>query len=100
MDTSNYATKVYVDDELNKKVDKIAGKGLSTNDYTNEDKTKVDAIPADAKYTDTTYSTATQTTNGLMSSVDKIKLDGIKILFVTTLPASPDPDTYYFIPKV
>lgn len=41
--------------ELGNKVDKIAGKGLSTNDFTNADKAKVDAIPPDPKYTDTTY---------------------------------------------
>lgn len=35
------------------KVDKIAGKGLSTNDYDGEAKAKVDAIPPDPKYTDT-----------------------------------------------
>lgn len=35
------------------KVDKVLGKDLSTNDYTNEAKAKVDAIPADPKYTDT-----------------------------------------------
>ena len=29
------------------KVDKVSGKGLSTNDYTNGDKTKVDNLPAD-----------------------------------------------------
>lgn len=32
-------------EELGDKVDKVAGKGLSTNDYTNEDKAKVDGIP-------------------------------------------------------
>ena len=37
------------------KVDKVTGKGLSTNDYTNAAKAKVDAIPADPKYTDTVY---------------------------------------------
>ena len=37
------------------KVDKVAGKGLSTNDYTNTAKAKVDAIPANPKYTDTVY---------------------------------------------
>lgn len=37
------------------KVDKISGKGLSANDYTDSDKAKVDAIPANPKYTDTTY---------------------------------------------
>lgn len=40
-------------DSLNNKVDKVTGKDLSTNDYTNEAKAKVDAIPADPKYTDT-----------------------------------------------
>ena len=37
------------------KVDKVTGKGLSTNDYTNAAKAKVDAIPASPKYTDTVY---------------------------------------------
>lgn len=37
------------------KVDKVDGKGLSTNDYTAADKAKVDAIPANPKYTDTVY---------------------------------------------
>ena len=37
------------------KVDKVSGKGLSANDYTNTAKAKVDAIPADPKYTDTVY---------------------------------------------
>ena len=34
-------------------------------------------VPADAVFTDTTYENATTTTSGLMSSTDKIKLDGI-----------------------
>lgn len=34
-------------------------------------------VPANAKFTDTTYSTATTSKNGLMSSTDKTKLDGI-----------------------
>ncbi len=37
------------------KVDKVSGKGLSTNDYTAAAKAKVDAIPANPKYTDTVY---------------------------------------------
>lgn len=39
----------------NNKVEKIDGKGLSTNDYDNTAKSKVDAIPSNPKYTDTTY---------------------------------------------
>ena len=33
-----------IDDELFKKVDKVTGKGLSTNDYTNADKSIVDGV--------------------------------------------------------
>lgn len=40
---------------LSDKVDKVDGKGLSTNDYDGTAKSKVDAIPANPKYTDTTY---------------------------------------------
>lgn len=48
------ATKIKeLRDSLTNKVDKVTGKDLSTNDYTNEAKAKVDAIPADPKYTDT-----------------------------------------------
>ena len=35
------------------------------------------SVPSDAKFTDTTYSAATTSANGLMSSTDKKKLDGI-----------------------
>ena len=42
-----------MNEELVKKVDKVDGKALSTNDYDNVAKAKVDAIPADPKYTDT-----------------------------------------------
>lgn len=41
--------------KIDKKVGEEQGKGLSTNDYTDEDKKKVGAIPANPKYTDTTY---------------------------------------------
>lgn len=41
--------------DISGKVDKVTGKGLSTNDYTAAAKAKVDAIPANPKYTDTVY---------------------------------------------
>lgn len=43
----NFITKKYKELKalVDKKVDKVNGKGLSTNDYTSEDKQKVDAIP-------------------------------------------------------
>lgn len=58
-------------------VEKVEGKGLSTNDYTNADKAKVDNIPVSPKYTDTTYEIATQSSSGLMSATDKVKVNNI-----------------------
>ena len=68
--------------DLNNKVDKVTGKGLSTKDYTGDAETvnshTVNAdVPANAKFTDTTYENATTTTAGLMSADDKTKLSGI-----------------------
>lgn len=40
-DLSNYYTKSETDNKLNTKVDKVTGKGLSTNDYTTSEKTKL-----------------------------------------------------------
>ena len=52
---STYRTASAQDSIDSGKVDKVAGKGLSTNDYTAAAKAKVDAIPASPKYTDTVY---------------------------------------------
>ena len=41
---SGLATKEYVDTQDNKKVDKVSGKGLSTNDYTTAEKNKLSGI--------------------------------------------------------
>lgn len=94
-------------EDLDKKVDKVTGKGLSTNDYTTAEKTKLSGIATSANnyvhptthpatvivqdttnrfVTDTEKATwnakadttaVTTTTNGLMISADKTKLDGI-----------------------
>jgi len=42
-------TKRYVDTALNNKVDKVSGKQLSTNDFTDADKTKLAAIESESK---------------------------------------------------
>ena len=52
---NTYRTASAQDSIDNGKVDKVTGKGLSTNDYTAAAKAKVDAIPANPKYTDTVY---------------------------------------------
>lgn len=43
------ADKTYVDEELGNKVDKVTGKGLSTNDFTDALKTKLDGIETGAE---------------------------------------------------
>ena len=50
-----YRTAAAQDTIDSSKVDKVTGKGLSSNDYTAAAKAKVDAIPANPKYTDTVY---------------------------------------------
>lgn len=72
IDLSSYATTEFVNDKLENKVDKVQGKKLSTNDYTNTDKIKVNNIPkSGAKYTDTTYSAG----NGLALSNNTFTVD-------------------------
>lgn len=93
--------------DLDKKVDKISGKGLSTEDYTTDEKTKLAGIAEDANNytlptasaqklggikvgtnlsiaadgtlnaTNTTYNPATTTKAGLMSAADKVAVNGI-----------------------
>lgn len=93
--------------DLEKKVDKVSGKGLSANNYTTAEKTKLAGIAKGANNytlptasaqklggikvgtnlsiaadgtlnaTDTTYNPATPTSPGLMSAADKTKVDAI-----------------------
>ena len=44
IDLSDYVQTTTLTTELAKKVDKVTGKDLSSNDYTNEDKTKLTSI--------------------------------------------------------
>lgn len=69
----------YTDNKVGRKVDKIAGKGLSTNDYDDAAKKKVDAIPPDPKYTDTVpdltpYAKKDDVTREITANVDGVKL--------------------------
>lgn len=49
VDLSAYMTTTQINAALNNKVDKVTGKGLSTNDFTNAYKTKLDGLSAPAK---------------------------------------------------
>lgn len=82
---------------LSGKVDKVAGKGLSTEDYTTAEKTKLSGIAEGAqanviesisvngnaatisgKAASVTIGEATTSTSGVMSAADKSKLDGVE----------------------
>jgi len=49
VDSSTYATTTYVDNQDALKVDKVVGKGLSTNDYTTAEQTKLAGIATGAE---------------------------------------------------
>lgn len=84
VDLSNYYTKSQVDAKDNQKVDKVAGKGLSTNDYTTAEKTKLAGLSnyddSDIKasiantYTKTQVYTKTEVDNKI-SAASQNKID-------------------------
>ena len=107
--SENYARGDHVHPRDTTKVDKVDGMGLSSNDYTSEEKAKLSALKdlqylsqlsndqgfiSDYSYVHTdnnytteektklaglsSYSAATTSVDGLMSSSDKTKLDGIE----------------------
>lgn len=51
---SNYTTTTNLTNLLDSKVDKVSGKGLSTNDYTDEEKNKLSGIQAGAQVNEVT----------------------------------------------
>lgn len=68
-------------DALAGKVDKVTGKGLSSNDYTDAAKAKVDAIPADPKYTDTVYDdTEVRNSLSFLASTTELNMDRIQTI--------------------
>ena len=80
----NVYTKNETDDLLDAKVDKVDGKGLSTNDYTNADKSIVDGVSdaLELKADKTTTYTKSET-DALLD--DKVDDTDIVISFNTTL---------------
>lgn len=86
--------------KLDEKVNKVDGKGLSTNDYDDIAKAKVDGIPDDPKYTDTIPDLTgyakkediktklseleSDSENRLVSDVEKTKLSDLKEQVILT----------------
>lgn len=59
IDLSTYATTTAMNAALEDKVDAVSGKGLSTNDYTNEEKSKLAGLsaPSEISFTTSTWGT-------------------------------------------
>lgn len=65
-----------IKDKLNNKVDKVGGKGLSTNDYTTAEKDKLAGIASEAnKTTVENVLTSTSTANALSAAQGKVLKD-------------------------
>mgnify|MGYP003276618081 CR=1 FL=1 len=76
------------------KVDKVAGKGLSTEDFTAALKSKLESMPAITSAQVTAWTNkaektvATASADGLMSKADKARLDGLRgVRYGATAPA-------------
>lgn len=80
VDFSGYYTKAQIDSSLGNKVDKISGKGLSTEDYTTAEKTKLAGIEAGATgdMTATEILNAIKTVDGSGSGLDADTIDGLQ----------------------
>lgn len=87
----NLEDQIDLQNALNGKVDTVAGKGLSTNDFTDDDKARLDAgtdiaqgnrtgtqvVITSSTGADATLLPATATLAGVMSAADKSKVDAI-----------------------
>lgn len=80
---------------IENKVDKVTGKGLSTEDFTTALKSKLDSLPAILAAQVTAWtnkaekSVATSSADGLMSKADKARLDGLRgVRYGATAPAN------------
>lgn len=63
--------------QLDTKVDKVSGKGLSTNDYTTAEKTKLAGIATGANKTVLEDTLSTTSTNGIQNKAVALKFQGV-----------------------
>lgn len=82
--SSTYATKTELSDGLSGKVNAVAGKGLSSNDYTNEDKDYVDGLPAQLLGKQDKYETITYAQWQAMTPAQQAEKD----YYIPDYPAS------------
>lgn len=76
IDTSVFAKTTTVNSQLSNKVDKVSGKGLSTNDYTTTEKNKLAGIPADANHTTVDAALNNTSTNPVQNKAVYTALSG------------------------
>lgn len=76
----------HIEDRLSKKIDKVDGKGLSTNDYTDEDKNKLAGLTSGGGGSDYVHPTYTQHDSGLY----KITVDSLGHVSGATAVAKSD----------
>ena len=89
-DLSNYYNKTEVDNLLDTKVDKVTGKGLSTEDYTTAEKTKLSNIEAEANKTVIVQATGSSTTSVMSQNAVTTQLNSkaTTALYTGTLTSS------------
>ena len=73
---AHYPSEKLTKDSLDNKVDKVNGKGLSTEDYTTAEKTKLSGIETGANKTTVDSSLSSSSTNPVQNKVIKGALDG------------------------
>ena len=77
IDLTNFYTKEETGDLLNNKVDKVSGKGLSTNDYTTADKNKLSGIATGANKTVVDSDISTTSTNAIQNKAVGLKFQDV-----------------------
>ncbi|WP_298654240.1 hypothetical protein [uncultured Eubacterium sp.] len=77
IDLTNFYTKEETGDLLNNKVDKVSGKGLSTNDYTTAEKNKLAGIAAGANKTIVDSALSTTSTNTIQNKAVGLKFQDV-----------------------
>lgn len=84
--SNNYYNKTQTDNLLDTKVDKVTGKGLSTEDYTTAEKTKLAGIESEANKTVVALYNTTLSSSGWSSSVPYTQTVSIQGILATDVP--------------
>lgn len=84
IDLTNFYTKEETGDLLNNKVDKVSGKGLSTNDYTTAEKNKLSGIATGANKTVVDSDISTTSTNPVQNKAVGLKFQGVDSVLNST----------------